>query len=86
MILDCLKRRLVGVNAPFHISSALPPQFCRQFYEQLSMKKATSDEMALGLYVKRWQQSGVVGLVEKQVNVIFCGETQARQLNLKTTT
>jgi hypothetical protein len=30
----------------------------RQLYEQLSMKKATSEEMALalGLYVKRWQR------------------------------
>jgi hypothetical protein len=30
----------------------------RQLYEQLSMKKATSDEMALALgqYVKRWQR------------------------------
>ncbi|WP_157828205.1 hypothetical protein [Paraglaciecola sp. MB-3u-78] len=32
----------------------------RQLYEQLSIKKTTSNEMALtlGLYVKRWQQWG----------------------------
>jgi RNA-directed DNA polymerase len=36
----------------------------RQLYEQLSMKKATSDEMALALgqYVKRWQQWVKAGL------------------------
>jgi RNA-directed DNA polymerase len=36
----------------------------RQLYEQLSMKKATSDEMALalGLYVKRWQRWAAAGL------------------------
>jgi hypothetical protein len=36
----------------------------RQLYEQLRMKKATSDEMALalGLYVKRWQRWAAAGL------------------------
>jgi hypothetical protein len=35
-----------------------------QLYEQLSMKKATSDEMALdlGLYVKRWQRWSNAGI------------------------
>jgi hypothetical protein len=36
----------------------------RQLYEQLSNKKATSDEMALalGLYVKRWRRWVKAGL------------------------
>jgi RNA-directed DNA polymerase len=36
----------------------------RQLYEQLRMKKTTSDEMAsvLGLYVKRWQRWVTAGL------------------------
>jgi RNA-directed DNA polymerase len=36
----------------------------RQLYEQLSIKKATSDEvaLALGLYINRWQRWAVAGL------------------------
>jgi hypothetical protein len=43
----------------------------RQLYEQLSMKKATSDEMALalGLYVKRWQQWVAAGLADITINL-----------------
>ncbi|MFT7007344.1 MAG: hypothetical protein ACJAXJ_001859 [Colwellia sp.] len=43
----------------------------RQLYEQLSMKKATSNEMAsaLGLYVKRWQRWGKAGIGIKVASI-----------------
>jgi hypothetical protein len=43
----------------------------RQLYEQLSNKKATSDEMALalGLYVKRWQRWVIAGLAGITINL-----------------
>jgi RNA-directed DNA polymerase len=43
----------------------------RQLYEQLSKKKATSDEMALALgqYVKRWQRWAVAGLAGITINL-----------------
>jgi hypothetical protein len=43
----------------------------RQLYEQLSMKKATSVEMALALgwYVKRWQRWAVAGLQGFKIDV-----------------
>jgi RNA-directed DNA polymerase len=43
----------------------------RQLYEQLSIKKATSDEMALALgqYVKRWQQWAAAGLQGIKIDV-----------------
>lgn len=43
----------------------------RQLYEQLSMKKATSDEMALALgwYVKRWQRWAAAGLQGFKIDV-----------------
>jgi hypothetical protein len=47
----------------------------RQLYEQLRKKKATSDKMALALgqYVKRWQQSAVAGLAGITINLtVLC--------------
>jgi hypothetical protein len=43
----------------------------RQLYEQLSIKKATSIEMAsvLGQYVKRWQQWAAAGLQGIKIGV-----------------
>ena len=43
----------------------------RQLYEQLSMKKATSEEMALALgwYVKRWQRWAAAGLQGFKIDV-----------------
>jgi hypothetical protein len=43
----------------------------RQLYEQLRMKKATSDEMALALgqYVKRWQHWADAGLQGIKIDV-----------------
>jgi RNA-directed DNA polymerase len=43
----------------------------RQLYEQLSIKKATSEEMALalGLYVKRWQRWAAAGLQGFKIDV-----------------
>jgi hypothetical protein len=43
----------------------------RQLYEQLSMKKATSIEMAsvLGLYVNRWQRWAASGLQGFAINL-----------------
>jgi hypothetical protein len=51
----------------------------RQLYEQLSMKKATSDEMALalGLYVKRWQRWAAAGL--QGIMVAVCQQNRCRQ-------
>ncbi|WP_198556485.1 hypothetical protein [Paraglaciecola sp. MB-3u-78] len=52
----------------------------RQLYEQLRMKKATSIEMALALgqYVKRWQQWATAGLLSIKIDGVY-EQTQYRR-------
>jgi hypothetical protein len=57
----------------------------RQLYEQLSIKKATSDEMAmaLGLHVKGWQRWVYAGIPSAIIN--FYSKTFVLSLFLKST-